>query len=260
MSNTIIGLLGKKGAGKDTFYEGVPAELQFSRFAFGDALKDFCSSLGIPIEYFHDPDLKEAPLILAVNQGQDFHKTFSTFGAPFERFDKAFRELMANQRYPGEVEHLDSTEVFNAFCSQLVRQEGAEWLEGNKITRWWKGISAKPLSVSALTTPRRIMQIMGTDVMRKRYDDIWINVKFPEGNVVVTDVRFPNEAQSVVDRGGKLIRIVNPRIEANDQHASETQVDDVEVDHVVKNDGPIKRLHTRAAKLVTTLTNEAKEQ
>lgn len=242
----VIGLLGKKGAGKDTFFEGVPKDRKFTRFAFGDALKKLCASLGVPLEYFYDTDLKEAPLIIALNKDKEFHKMFSTFGDEFSRFNRAFDDLMNNQLYPGEVEDLDAVSIFNNFCAQLVRQEGAEWLDDGHIKRWWKGISSSPLSVGCLTTPRRIMQIMGTDVMRAKYDDIWINVKFPEGNVMVTDVRFPNECQSVIDRGGKLVRIDNPSIDVSDSHTSETSIDEVEVSHVVKNTGTIEQLHEHA--------------
>lgn len=249
----VIGLLGKKGSGKDTFYEGVKED--FQRFAFGDALKELCSSLGIPLEYFHDADLKEAPLMMGMGMDAEFHKMFSTFGAEFERFEDAFDTLKNAQRYPSEVADIEARIIFNNLAHELVNQEGGEYVD-NWFKRQWKMITGKPLPVFACTTPRRIMQILGTDVVRAAYDDMWINVKMPEGDVVVTDVRFPNEAKTVVDRGGKLVRIVNPRVESEDQHASEADADTIEVDDVIENKGTIKQLHNKAKRLVTRYKKE----
>lgn len=250
----VIGLLGKKGSGKDTFYEGINKD--FHRFAFGDALKELSASLGIPLDYFHDADLKEAPLMLGMGMDAEFHKMFSTFGAEFERFEAAFEELKKNQRYPNEVEDIDARVIFNNLAHELVKQEGAEYVD-NWLKRQWKMITGKPLPVFVCTTPRRIMQILGTDVVRAAYNDMWINVKMPEGDVVVTDVRFPNEAQTVVDRGGKLVRIVNPRIESDDQHASEADADDIVVDAVVENKGSIQQLHNKAKRIAAKYRKES---
>ena len=55
-------------------------------------------------------------------------------------------------------------------------------------------------------------------------------------NVVITDVRFPNEADAIRQEGGMLIRIDRsdvPRID----HPTENALDDYEFDHVVDNSG-----------------------
>lgn len=249
----VIGLLGKKGSGKDTLYEGVKED--FQRFAFGDAVKELCASLGIPLDYFYDAGIKEAPLMMGMGMDAEFHKLFHTFGAEFERFDKTFDALKKNQRYPAEVEDIDARIIFNNLAHELVKQEGAEYVDG-WFKRQWKHIMGQPLPVFACTTPRRIMQILGTDVVRAAYNDMWINVKMPEGNVMVTDVRFPNEANIVVDRGGKLVRIVNPRIESEDTHASEADADSIEVHHVVTNEGTIEELHEKAKRLVEDIKKD----
>lgn len=94
---------------------------------------------------------------------------------------------------------------------------------------------------------RRALQILGTDVRRKHNNDYWVELFFkhvPEADfVLVTDVRFPNEADGVVESGGVLIRIdmpqhvIDERISQRDglkysesalNHPSEIALDDYE--------------------------------
>ncbi len=62
---------------------------------------------------------------------------------------------------------------------------------------------------------RRFLQILGTDVMRAYDDDVWVRhamaevdraVDLGREHVVFTDVRFPNEAEAIIERGGIIIR------------------------------------------------------
>lgn len=61
---------------------------------------------------------------------------------------------------------------------------------------------------------RLIMQHWGTDVRRRDNDNYWVDklVDYVNLNtsqydyIVVTDVRFPNEANAIIDNGGVLIR------------------------------------------------------
>jgi hypothetical protein len=57
--------------------------------------------------------------------------------------------------------------------------------------------------------------------------------------VVISDIRFSNEAALVRRRGGRLIRIVRTdqlHHNDNDTHASEKDQMDIEVDEVIVND------------------------
>ncbi|ABM28071.1 deoxynucleotide monophosphate kinase family protein [Nitratidesulfovibrio vulgaris] len=60
---------------------------------------------------------------------------------------------------------------------------------------------------------RELMQWWGTDVRRKQDPLYWIKameqrLDEAEGMVIVDDVRFPNEAASILGRGGRLVRIM----------------------------------------------------
>jgi len=55
-------------------------------------------------------------------------------------------------------------------------------------------------------------------------------------NVVITDVRFPNEANAIREAGGILIRIDRADVPRLD-HPTECALDDYDFDHVVENSG-----------------------
>lgn len=92
---------------------------------------------------------------------------------------------------------------------------------------------------------RRALQILGTDIRRKQENNYWVNLFFktlPEADyIIVTDVRFPNEADAVLQNGGKVIRLdlddatIEKRIQNRDglkysdeakTHPSEIALDD----------------------------------
>lgn len=95
-------------------------------------------------------------------------------------------------------------------------------------------------------TPRHILQCVGTECMRNVFDkDIWIKAvekKILESNdnFVISDVRFPNEAEAVQRWGGFLVRVDRPNSGASGgiaSHSSETSLDGFdEWDYTLNND------------------------
>ena len=77
-------------------------------------------------------------------------------------------------------------------------------------------------------TNRELMQKFG-DLTRQIDPDIWIKLALDINNVntdvlIITDVRFKNEAKAIKDKGGILIRIESDRPET-DLHISEIDLD-----------------------------------
>lgn len=96
---------------------------------------------------------------------------------------------------------------------------------------------------------RRLLQRVGTEGGRDIFgQNCWIElaekkiVRLSDMPVVITDVRFPNEAAMVKMYGGRLIRIVRPRNKAVNEHVSETFIATMAVDGIVLNDGPFEDL------------------
>lgn len=115
------------------------------------------------------------------------------------------------------------------------------------------------------TTPRWLLQNIGTDCFRKLiHPDVWVISTFADydesKNVVITDVRFKNEADAIKKRGGIVIRIKRPTDDYSITHPSETALDDYpNFDAVINNDGTIDDLKEKVINLLTTLLNESKD-
>lgn len=79
------------------------------------------------------------------------------------------------------------------------------------------------------------------------HENIWPLALFADfndaSNWLVTDVRFPNEATAIKERGGMLIRINRGGDVTHGQHPSETALDDyAEWDVVIDNNGTLEEL------------------
>jgi len=157
----LLGLVGKKGAGKDTAAGFLTRDHGFVRMAYADPLKEACRVvLGLSEDDVTDPSRKE--------------------------------------------------------------EVSAEW-----------GM-----------TPRRIMQIVGTDLFRNGFrDDVWLrNMErrirsSGAEKIVITDCRFENEAELVRRLGGVLFLIERKGDTTDDvdAHASE-RLDVGPVDAILRND------------------------
>ena len=69
-------------------------------------------------------------------------------------------------------------------------------------------------------TPRWAMQMVGTDLFRDQIDpDVWVKsmqrriARSSRRRIVISDVRFPNEAQVIKEMGGYVARIRRPSVE-----------------------------------------------
>ncbi|MFB8107291.1 hypothetical protein ACFC3O_31550 [Streptomyces sp. NPDC056007] len=69
--------------------------------------------------------------------------------------------------------------------------------------------------------------------------------------VVVTDCRYPNEAEALKARGFRLVRVLRPGIErAAPQHESETALDGYPADVTLANTGTVEDLNARTDALI----------
>ncbi len=94
---------------------------------------------------------------------------------------------------------------------------------------------------------RRLLQVFGTEVGRKMFGlDFWINIALKDlsgdTQVVISDVRFPNEADAIAKLGGSMWRINRKNHSAVNGHASEHAMDNYMFNHVIYNDGTLDDL------------------
>ena len=94
---------------------------------------------------------------------------------------------------------------------------------------------------------RGMLQRLGTEVGREMFgEDFWVKQALAEAkkydNVVLSDVRFVNEALAIQDAGGEVWRIERPGTEAINNHISETQLDTFTFNARILNDKGLKEL------------------
>lgn len=149
-------------------------------------------------------------------------------------------------------------------------KEAREWRE--QIDPWW----AERLAMPTLT-PRWVLQYWGTEVCRKTFhDDIWIaslenKLRQSKDDIVVSDVRFPNEIKAIKNLGGKIIWIkrgelpswyesavqanAGSNIHINNMkiskiHASEWAWVGTKFDHEITNDATIDELYRKIESII----------
>lgn len=200
----IIGITGPKGSGKDTAANALIRQ-GFQRYGFADPLKLWvATAMRLPTYMFTDNDKKDAEL-------------------------------------PSGHRKLDPFQLLSMFNQAREFYTIPDHLYDEAV---------KKIVGKRFKTPREVLQFVGTDVFRACVsEDFWVHVaekhwrKMP-GNIVVSDVRFLNEAFRVNSAGGHVIRI-DRELPATDQHESELQFDSIKADLVIKNTGSIEELETK---------------
>lgn len=121
-------------------------------------------------------------------------------------------------------------------------------------------------------TYREFLQKLGTDAIRDGlHTNTWVNALFadykliPRGgddqpapfvsypNWLITDVRFPNEAEAVKKYGGIMVRLKRNELPAAGLHPSETALDDYPFDLVIDNNGDLDKLRRAAHSILIHL-------
>ena len=107
--------------------------------------------------------------------------------------------------------------------------------EGKKVTISWIG-----------KTVRELLQEVGQGLRDAIDPDVWVKALFANtedwANIIIADVRYPNELEAIKERGGVLIRIDRNGAGAGN-HSSETALDDYnDWDFHIGNNGSMEEL------------------
>lgn len=95
---------------------------------------------------------------------------------------------------------------------------------------------------------RSLLQRLGSEVGRDMLgENVWVDLTFknmPDGSkIVVTDCRFPNEADTIKRLGGEVWRVHRPGYTAVNAHPSETALNDWAFDRHFHNNSTMEDLH-----------------
>ncbi len=132
-----------------------------------------------------------------------------------------------------EDQEFKKTDLSHQWSSPI---SGEDWKDG------------KPVKVPM--TVRDFLQKLGTDAIRNGlHTNAWVNALMadykkidynddeqPEyPNWIITDTRFPNEAQAIKDAGGIVIRVDRAGVKPINDHPSEVGLDDWKFDYKIAN-------------------------
>lgn len=119
--------------------------------------------------------------------------------------------------------------------------EDQDFKKTNLGREWWTICDEghQPMTV------RDFLQKLGTDALRTGlHPNVWVNalmadyVPDEDGNIpnwIITDTRFPNEAQAIKEKGGIIIRIDRPGVKPINDHPSEVGLDSWDFDYKIAN-------------------------
>ena len=93
---------------------------------------------------------------------------------------------------------------------------------------------------------RRLLQELGVGARKHIDEELWVikalRTMSGDGNYVVTDVRFQNEANQIKMTGGQIWRVERTGVEAVNSHISEHDMDNWEFDAYIHNNSSIDDL------------------
>jgi len=150
----------------------------------------------------------------------------------YEYYDKNFKERYKSYS-PITIVHFADVlkETAKVMCN--LSNYDVTTQEGKKKNIEWLGI-----------TVRELLQKLGTCVRKEIDNEFWIKSLFANNNdnIIIADVRFPEEVKAIKDRGGIVIRI-NRDLSGVNNHISEIALDDYkDWDYVIDNNGTLKDL------------------
>lgn len=231
----IIGISGYKDSGKNAFANGIMAAVpSATAIAFADPLKEFAARVyDWPLASFESYVFKEAPDRRYVRLDKEACRDFNDL---IDAWHSVERVAVAD-RPP----HLRG-DLHQALG--LTYEEYVDWVETGLVH----------------LTPRYALQHLGTEWGRACCRETWTNYGIRRAReleragrlVLITDVRFVNEARIIASAGGYVVRVHRDG-KSPGEHGSEREQSMIQADLVVDNDGTLEQLHHSAAQLALGL-------
>lgn len=238
----IAGIHGYAQVGKDTAGEHLIENHGYTRYGCADPVKEHAylldaringsMSLSMLLEILdydwdraenhriHGPEIKRT---MAVYRDKIVHSVFGHFA---RTVDELREDLLA----------LDPFLDGDVSMQTLLDSLGGDWELAKKHRFHGHEV-------------RRFLQIYATEVCRDNFgQDIWVQLLArrvatdrPE-NVVITDVRFNEEAAWITANGGTVIEITRPGVGPVNGHISESGIDRTLITHTISNSGTLDQL------------------
>jgi hypothetical protein len=152
------------------------------------------------------------------------------------------------------AEYIQKHYQFTQYALADPIKRGIEAMLG--VPAWvWTDRAAKEATISWLgKSPRQLAQTLGTEWGRRQVrDDLWLQLGLRRWDVVrrsqaprlvISDVRFDNEAVAIKMSGGSVWRVVREEAPDIAAHESERGINPYLITGDIKNNGTIEELHS----------------
>lgn len=213
----IIGITGLARSGKDTFTKFLCEETGYYRYALAHPIKNTVNILFGWDDRHSDGSLKEEVQYTRILHTSTLALNLSTL---FEDMDY------------GATYARDFTSVFSNYCVYNLN-----------------GLLQYKIS------PRKAYQLFGTEFGRRTIcDSVWLDM-IPDNNLVISDVRFDNEAEYIIRNGWRIVEIVSNRSTTKESsHDSEKGIDKSLISATITNNGTMEELKEKAKEICLLLT------
>ena len=120
---------------------------------------------------------------------------------------------------------------------------------------YWQARKEEPIPALGVS-PRRMMQTLGTEWGRQLINpDLWLIMAHQRllqngPGMVISDVRFDNEAAWIRKHGGRIIHVIRPDTKAVEAHASEDGIEMQDTDARLFNSGTLEELQLSVRELL----------
>lgn len=209
-------LKGRARVGKDTVGAFLSNGTGLETYALAGPIKDLAAEwLGWGYEHLHGT-LKEEPVV--IEKDDELYMLDMIIYSMFKGRHEAITPAMARTVADVIIEKViwESEEYYNDSSGCIM-----------------------------VTTPRKVLQIIGTEGFRDTVTDtFWLDLA-PKDNVIITDVRFPNEADYFTINNEVPVEAIHIKREGSikvNSHSSEQDLDVKPNDHLILNDGTMEEL------------------
>lgn len=153
--------------------------------------------------------------------------------------DTVAKILVDNHRYT-RVAFADKIREFLYEVNPMVGCSPSGYLQDLINLKGWDEAKKEP-------QVRRLLQDLGVGARKLFGDTFWIHqalgpMALAHPKIVITDVRFTNEADVIKANGGQVWRIKRTGVDAVNSHVSEHEMDGYPVDQIFTNNGTIEDL------------------
>jgi hypothetical protein len=168
----------------------------------------------------------------------------------------AITHVRANSR-ARDVQKHGFADKLKDVCFQIYAWAGmmpGPWYEESPERRKLKEVVLPKLGKS----PRQIWIAFGNEVKNAAYRYTWLDYLLNTVRcdfLVISDMRFPDEADRIRESGGRVVKILRPSVPHSSDAADDPLLSYDRWDAVISNDGDLRGLNQKVTRFVDTMFN-----